>query len=539
MADRDTSQELIRKSILAIYNSPTDRATLINLGRQLNEWDEINFPGKEFQSQKLFEDLQSLSAFLENRGLTAQADEIFRFILYTFPEKYFPSLPWLKETQEIDFRLFEEAEFVLKNKNYADFIQESFRLFNEQFRKVNRKLIAFAHEVENFQFKENGTGEAGELFRSFADVADKLYPTVLKDMPWTVINQMAMKLNNGLSCFNAAYIMLRALHTIKTARPSPGLIDLMGRNEKFFQRNHLWKCIDDDMAGQNYSSLVQSIDRYLPMADSGYERSNLLLMREKALKNVNDIPKGYLTYTILGMLVVVVVAIVLYEPSPRSNLNLDRAREELIAAGKKSAHEASQPEEASSDIDPDFDKSLEVASRTGLRERKPPNRPHKRKLNIYEIRHAVFQKMRIDYLRELTLTKEEQGRLNEMIRDYSIRCEFYEYASEDREKVHWDAKIHAPRIVQDAQDILAGWRLEFAPVDVDKLVSQELLSLGNPEHVGLILERLKLYGYYREKESANVWNEAAKRALLDFKVSNLGIVDSAWDRPTQKALFGK
>lgn len=93
MADRDTSQELIRKSILAIYNSPTDRATLINLGRQLNEWDEINFPGKEFQSQKLFEDLQSLSAFLENRGLTAQADEIFRFILYTFPEKYFPSLP--------------------------------------------------------------------------------------------------------------------------------------------------------------------------------------------------------------------------------------------------------------------------------------------------------------------------------------------------------------------------------------------------------------------------------------------------------------
>ncbi len=539
MIDPERQFEAIKKSILAIYTSPTERSTLANLSRQLNDWDDQNFSGKEFQGQKLFEDLQSLIAFLENRGLSAQADEIFRLILYIFPEKYFPTLPWLKESQDIDFRLLEEGVFVVKSKNYPDYIKESVRLFDEQFRKVSRKLSAFALELDNFQFKENGSGEAGELFRRFADVVEKLNDTVLKDMPWTLINQMAMKINNGLSFFQAAYLMLRALNTIKTSRPSPGLIDLMQRNEKFFLRNHYWKCIDDAMAQQDYDNLVESIDRFLPMADSGYERSNLLLMRDRALKNISAVPRHLLTFVIATILIVAIITIVIYEPSPRTSLNLDQSREKLISGSKKSAAEKSG--DSGSDVisDADLERALRVTSRTGLEEKKPPARPHHRKLTLPEIRHAVFQKLRIEYLQEQSLSAQEKLLLQVMIDDYNGRCEFYEYNNDDREKVHWDAKIHAPRIIQDAQDILANWRKANAPIDVDKLVSEQLLSLSNPEHVRLILERLQKYGYFKEKEIPLSWNESARRALLDFKVSNMAVVDSAWDRQTQKTLFGK
>lgn len=539
MIDSEKQQELIRKSILAIYSTPTDRSTLINLSRQLNDWDDLNFPGKEFQAQKLFEDLQSLSAFLENRGLSAQADEVFRIILYIFPEKYFPSLPWLKESQEVDLRLLEEAQFVVKSKNYPDYTQESLRLFDEQFRKINRKLVAFAKEVEELQFKENGSGEAGEFFRRFADVAEKLHDTVLKDMPWTLINQLAMKMNNGLSCFQAAYLMLRALNTVKTARPSPGLIDLMLRNENFFLRNQCWKCIDDAMAEKDYSKLVESIDRFLPMADSGYERSNLLLMRDRALRNISEVPRNLVTYMLVFIVVVVIFTIIIYEPSPRSSLNLDRSREQLIATSKKSAATDPRNSETSDKVtDEELERALIVKSRTGLREKKPPVRPHNRKLTLPEIRHAVFQKIRLDYLLDQSLDKDEQKLLQSLIEDYNARCEFYEYNNQDREKAHWDEKINRPLIIQDAQDILAKWRSTNAPVDVSALVAKELLNLQNPEHVKILLERLRAFGYFKEKEIPMVWNDQARRALLDFKVSNMAIVDSNWDWQTQKALFG-
>ncbi len=538
MIDSEKQFEQIKKTILAVYSLPAERSIFIKLSQLLNEWDELNFPAKEFQGQKLFEDLQSLQAFLENRGLTSQAEEILRLILFVFPEKYFPTIPWAKDSQEVDYRLLEEADAVAKSKNYPDFVQESVRLFNEQFLKIDRKLAAFALEVENFQFKENGSGEAGELFRRFADVADRLYSTDLKDMPWTIMNQLALKTNNSISHFFAAYLIIRGMKTIRTARPSSGLYELMQRNEAFFMRNHYWKSIDDDLSRKDFSSLVQNIDKFLPMVDSGYERSNLISLRNHALQNINEIPRNFMAYSIVSLVIAALVAIVLYEPAQRSSLNLDRSREELLNSGKKAAEVEKIPESVADNLQKTFDRALEVSSRTGLPERMPPLRPHNRKLDISEIRHVVFQKMRIDYLREQLLNPQEKDLLDEMNKDYLARCEFYEYNSSDREKVHWDAKIHAPRITQDAQDILARWRRENAPVEVEKLTASQLLSLNNPEHLKILIGRLKLYGYYREKELPDSWNESAKRALLDFKVSNLAVVDSVWDMPTQKVLFG-
>jgi hypothetical protein len=121
--------------------------------------------------------------------------------------------------------------------------------------------------------------------------------------------------------------------------------------------------------------------------------------------------------------------------------------------------------------------------------------------------------------------------------DYDSRCKFYKYDNEVREKVHWDASIHAPRIIQDAQDILRKWRNENAKGSISRLVENELLSLTNPRHVEAIVKRLKHYGYFKGENIPENWNNDAKRALLDFKVSNLGIVNNEWDMKTQKALF--
>ena len=537
MFDDDKIYEMIRKSIRGIYSSPQDRSSVVILTKLVTDWEDGGSSGNELQSQKIFEELQTLNSYLDNRGHTAQADEIFRLILSVFPEKYFPSLPWLRESQDIDYRLLEDSIFVARSKSYPDFALESLRLFEEQFRMVDQKLMMFALEVENGQYRESGAGAAGELFRRYADLVEKLALTPLRDLPWSMMNQMAMKLNNNLSKFYAAYLVVKANRVIKNSRPSQGLQDLINRNEVFFLRNFYWKCIDDDQANRNYSALVQDIDKLLPLSNYGDERSTLLIMRNQALKKINQIPRNFMTYVFFALITVSIVVVVMHEPPARTSLSLDRSREELIAAARR-ANEAAREEsavyESSKD---DLDRALEVSSNTGLRERKPPLRPHNRKLDLFEIRHAVFQKIRLDYLRDQKLSVDEQIKLEGLTRDYVLRCEFYEYDSSDREKVHWDAKIHMPNLVKDAQEIQEKWRKASAPIDVKKLVSEQLLNLNNPEHLRILLERLKNLDYYREKELSGTWSEPEKRALLDFKVTNMGVVDSNWDMKTQKALF--
>ncbi|GAB4271352.1 MAG: hypothetical protein Kow0029_08930 [Candidatus Rifleibacteriota bacterium] len=535
MPEAEKIYESVRKAILAVYAKPTDRPGLINLARHVQEWDELDFVEKESEGHKIFEELQSLSAFLENKGLSAQSDEVFRLILHTFPEKYFPSLPWLKDSKDVDLSLLDDARFVLESRNYPDYVQESFRLFDEQFRKANRSLPVFVKELELNLFNEKGSGITGELFRRFADVADKLYSSTLKDVPWTLMNQLAMKLNNSMNAFNAAYILLKGLDEVRVARPSPALRDSMRKNEDFFLRNYYWKCIDDATAKEDYSNVVFYIDKFLPMIETGYERSNLLMLRENALKKINEIPKGCITYTILAFTVLIVISILASEPEIKKNLNLDRTREEILTP-KKDRDDGIKVE--SKIDDQQLEEALEVKSRTGLREKKPPVRPHNRKLNLYEIRHVIFQKMRLDYLAGQKLDDDERKQLEILLEDYKSRCEFYQYDNDVREKVHWDAKIHAPRIIQDAQDILNSWKKKHEQPDVQEIVSKQLLNLSNPQHVRLIIQRLKMYGYYKEKDIPKTWTESARRALLDFKVSNLGIVNSEWNMETQNALFG-
>lgn len=534
MAEKETSFDLLRKSILAMYSAPTERPNLINITRHLTDWDEQEFDGKEFEGQKTFEELQSLSAFLENKGLSAQSDEIFRLILHTFPEKYFPSLPWLKDSKDIDLQVMDDAKFVLESRNYPDYVQESFRLFDEHFRKVNRTLPSFVQEVEMNMFKERGSGDAGELFRRFADVADKLHSTSLKDISWTLMNQLAMKLNNKMNAFNAAYMFLKGLDEVKIARPSQGLRDDMRRNESFFLRNFYWKNIDEATAKNDFANLVFYIDKFLPMVETGYERSNLLMLRDNALRQINEIPKGCVTFIMAAFVLLIVVSIILSEPDKGKRRNLDKSRKQILVPKKENDTNIESTYGTR-----ELSEALEVKSRTGLRERKPPVRPHYRKLNLFEIRHVIFQKMRLDYLSEQKLNDEEQHQLDLLLKDYADRCEFYKYDSGDREKVHWDAKIYSPRIIQDAQDHLAGWRLKKYPADFVDAQDNQLLSTNNPVHVKIILERLQIYGYYKEPTIPSSWDESAKRALLDFKVSNMGVVNSDWDSEAQKYLFGK
>ena len=527
--------EQVHKAIQEIYQLPERTGAYLELQKAILAWEKAGGVDDDDESRRIFDGLQSLHNFLNSKGVSGRAAEIFFLQVTVFPELYFPKLPKVRSQQRLDLELFAAMRQALAGKTTSEKIRQALSGFEESFRRANLNLPLLASEVSSGEFHREGTGRAGEFFRSFAEVATLLQDTPARDTPWELMNQLAMKINNLVSGFNQSYLFLKALETIKTARPAGWVRDEISRNQEFFQRNFCWKNLEDALIAADYPRQIHWIDRALLCVNDEFERKHLLDLRNRAAAKTGRSARSYAGVVVLAVFMIFVIVLVKTEPETRRSLNLDSARKNLMKA-LGSGIKDEKPE----DDFPVADQPgpvRRISSRSGLEEHLPPLKPHARKLTLPEVRHAVFQRHRLDYLQAQNLDKTEQERVAQLEREWRARCDFYDYRSEDREAVFWDLKIHGPNLTLDAQDILSSWRSEDEDSIRRTMESNVALDINNSLHLRIILDRLRSLGCLTASETPKVWNEDCRRALTEFKATHLSIVDSVWDRRTQDALF--
>lgn len=535
MIQSASKTELVRLAIQEIYQSPLAGQGYSGLSEAIRSWAEESPETDENEEKRIFDGLQSLTGFLQSKGHDSEADEVVGLILRFFPERYFPQLPRTRAYKEIDLRLFRLTRDSLGSTPNLEEKKEALALFEESFCEAVQNLQILVSEIAEGKFKSRNLGVAGDLFRSFSNAAKLLQDTPGKDNIWSLMNQLAMKINISLGGYHQAYLLMKGIESVKATKPTGWLLEEMKRNEIFFWRNYCWQNIDEALVAKDDSKLSYWIDNSLPFLETGYERDNLLAMKESVSHGAWHFSRMMLiscTILIAGSILVYTIR---KNAQSAKSLDLDQSRKELVQAIRTGFNpETQQPEAWKQEITSD----AEVQRRTALSESKPPLRPHGRPLNISEIRYAVFQKYRIDYLKEQELSIEESKKLAALEEDWLARCEFYEYKNEDREAVHWDLKINGPALIQEAQEILKTWRYgddaENSPLD-----SNELMNLNNPLHVKLIISRLRQLKCFTASETPEIWDQECVFALKDFKATYLSKLDSVWDIDTQKALFGK
>lgn len=524
-----TNFQIIKRIILDVYHHPADLTLYTNLRTEVGIWDDKcdDKRTREVQGHRIFEDLQSLAAYLRKRKLTRFSEFISEILLFNFPDKFFPKLPRLENEAPIDMELFQKAQVELRNEGAPEETLESLREFEEFFHKIMGDLASFTETFDARVFYTGKNGNTSELHRLFIDLAERLLNTGSQDLPWRMMNHLAVQMNNRYNNFLAAFTLLRAVDDVKIARPTATTRNEIMRNHEFFLRNFYRQCIDEALMANDYEKMLKYIDKFLPMADMGYEKTKLTQVREKAMTRVGHSSSNIFFVAVVSF-VLGIIFLLVFAPST----------DEWVKSVLGGSHEAKKRVET----DPEqlqLSEKTEVTSRTALPEKKPPFIPHQRKLELEEIRHVLFQRRRLDYLHEQKLTQNERRELQCLQDDWIRRCEFYEYEPEEYEKVYWDMQTHLPHIIQDAQDILADWRGEenFLNEVRSILDSGDLLSLTNPAHISLILGRLRQFGYYRFAELPSTWTDQARRALREFKGYNLGVMDDEWDTKTQEALF--
>jgi hypothetical protein len=530
-------QEAIHRALQSIYQSPELFEPYADLYQVISAWESAPSRPPE-EERKVFETLTSLYSFLERKNLVQQADELHCFIVTSFPFYYFPRLPRARQEGKLEFNHFRAARDAIMLKAAPEPLLKVLALFEENFRRSNLNLPLLAAEIASGSFYRDGPGRAGDLFRSFAEIATLLQNTAAQDSPWELMNQLAVKLNNSVSGFNQSYLFLKALETVKTARPSAGLREEIARNQTFFQRNYCWKNLDEALIANDDNQVVYWSEKALPLASELCERTHLLKIREIAASRIKRPGQSWFA---VGMVVCLVIAAIMFvlwtESDVKKKLNLERSRNELPQAMKTGARAEPETGQGESAYTP-LSSQMPVRTRTGLLEYRPPIRPHARKLLLPEVRHAVFQKIRLENLKKMDLTESEAKQVAELEKDWLSRCEFYEYDTEDREKVYWDVKIHDVNLSLDARDILLAMR---RPPDytAQVLESGVMLDFSNAQHLQIVVNRLKQLGFMPASNSAKIWDENCRRALMEFKATHLSVIDSVWDRKTQDALFPK
>lgn len=536
MSYKDGPFEAVRRALQGACQSPEMPEALLAIYQSVSAWESSSSAQNPNEDQKIFDGLMSLYSFLENKDFSPQAQQLLIFIITSFPGFYFPRLPRASPGDNLELNLFREAHEALMLKAAPEKPLRALAIFEEQFRRSNLNLPLLAAEIASGSFYRDGPGRAGELFRSFAEAATVLQDTAAKDSPWELMNQLAVKLNNNISGFNQSYLFLKALETIKTARPSGYLRDEIVRNQTFFQRNHCWQNLDEALITKNDSSILFWADKTLTLVNELHERSHLLKLREIAASKVKKPGQSWFGAAALACMLLSAVTVIIWtEADVKKKLNLDQSRKELlqaIKAGTKQEPEEPEPE----NVFQRLPSQPSIQSRTGLLEYRPPLKPHGRKLYLPEIRHAVFQKIRLENLRKLVLSEAEGRQLVELEKDWQSRCEFYEYENEDREKVYWDLKIHNINLALDAQDILSSWR-KTPDFTSQILNSGAMLDFSNAQHFQIVVNRLKHLGFMKASDTPKIWDEDCRRALMEFKATHLSVLDSVWDRKTQNALF--
>ncbi|HAE39442.1 MAG TPA: hypothetical protein DCG57_12505 [Candidatus Riflebacteria bacterium] len=535
-------KEQIDAALMAAYAAATEPSNFTMLALNLSKWDEETYPEKSTDEVKIAEELYKLMTFLDKKGLKHQSDEVFRMMLLTFPERHFAQSPGQINIENVDFELFKTEK------------SETMTRFEDCFRMAIADSERFIHDIELNMFKEDSIGLAGNLFTTFVAAAVRATGSARHDVPWKLMHQLCWLLNNTFKAYNQAYGIVRCILSAGIVAPTPAFKVELEHSMNFFKRNYYWSSIDKATMTGDHASLVMYIDRLMPMVSAGHEKSNLIMLRAKAVKKAKGLPWSCL---------LIVLALTTFIPAANYFFGSYLTRFSSPTETKSTSTTPTrllEPKQTSSYV-PASDAastSLRVLNRAGLDESIPPPQPLGRKLTLAELRYVVFQKHRLEHLEGIDLSEEEQEALHRLWQEWRSRGENIEAASEDKKSVENEAEIYSELIKGDATDQL---KLIVKSLEADDWTKENhentnasasennesrnqrmqqvagLLNLNDPADIKKVLLQLEKTGYYNGPTDLISWNSVARSSLARFKAAKMLRTDDRWDLATQQALF--
>jgi hypothetical protein len=396
-------------------------------------------------------------------------------------------------------------------------------------------LSPLALHLNEWGFSERSKDLSGELFQRSHHTILKTRETTASDLPWVILRNLSIALNNEEKDTKAALALVAGVLTLaKQTPPSSDMHIALSADKATLERNLLEKDLLECMEHNRYQQALSLVDSIIPTVESNDDKLLFERVRSNIVKKRNGSYFKWAVYAcILGAIIIGVLSDKNNSPQP-TTIRQTQTPSSLVPMPAPSRVFA----------------EIEIV----------PSKGTNLEFTRENLRYCSYQSTRLDLARNGILNEIMQQRFNSAVEDYNSRCATYRYRQADRAAVDQELQTKLPVLKAEVEKLLVSWmplRESGAPTRSPTLplyppaISPQVVApvvqppfdsasgtLLNLEYLATIQRRLISLGYLNSAPT-NVWGPQSRKALAAFKVANGLPRDDALDVTTATRLLAE
>ena len=298
----ETASEILRHDSLN-----TD--ALNRLAQALREWVSFGQPLQLLEAHKGRDEPEARSIYDAVRSLSIDlANHHDRFdvalAITRASAKAFPDLPRAASQITEDLRTLQERVAASGAEPLLKFIND-----------LDDRLKSLAADLRASGFAATSRGLSGSLFVSFSSSVSKTKATTAADLPWALLRNLAIRLNNEANEPAAALALIEGVLLFSTHElPTDEVLQKLRDDRVAAERHVLQIDLMEHIKSNHNNQALAVISKLLPTASESDERNFLHDIRNKIESKRN---RSYARWAVFGVIGLVVIFSVLSENKPR------------------------------------------------------------------------------------------------------------------------------------------------------------------------------------------------------------------------------
>ena len=427
-------REMVIAACDAVRNAPKDRKFVDQISATLRSWNEIEQPLQLFEAHMNREEPQAHDLYINVRDLclwlaNEKAEyETAKRITQACAD-VFSNLPRsLGQMREESEQLTK-----LRNEQNAVTLLSPLCTVCEEAQQNHRNI---AKELLRSGFSPMSRDLTKKLYDQFSNAVAITIGTDIADLPWRIVRDIAISLNNNSRSPKAAAAVIDGLiNFFSTHRPSKEVVEALEKDRQASKKIIAQGELANSVTSGQWAAAATLVDYLLTVETDVDEVAALRKLRDTISENRRN--KKNKTWGWLAAAAVVIILIV--------------ANQDNRPSSPPPIRSVSSPSQPSTQMLPNSAPPTTAAT---------VDRPPVGKDLVFtqaNIRYCAFQSIRLDAAQSAASTETAQVAINLLIDDWNSRCGSYRYRPSDKSGV--DAEVIGRQSTLEAEGriIANGW----------------------------------------------------------------------------------
>jgi peptidoglycan hydrolase-like protein with peptidoglycan-binding domain len=559
--DLSRKRQEIETASETLRHDSVNANALNGLVQAIREWDSFGKPLQLLEAYKGRDEPEARSVYESVRALSIDiANQYSRFDvaleITRVSAEAFSRLPRAASQISEDLKSLEERVAGSAAEPLVKFISD-----------LDQRLKALAGALIAEGFATNSRGLAGELFVSFSTAVSKTKPTTAAELPWVLLRNLAVKLNNEANEPAAALVLVDGMLLLAaTETPVEEVLQTLRTDRIAAERQVLQTALVEHVKSNRHSDALAAIRKLIATASASDELRFLQDLRrtiEKKIENRRN--SSYVRWVVFAFIGLIIAISALSNNKPA-----------YLPPRPIPQPIYSSPEPPPQHPQPPLEQPTTAPSLLDTAEAMPPIGSNL-EFARGNIRYCDFQRARLEFSRTIIVGGAVLDSFNRAIDDWNSRCSSYRYLQEDRSAVEAELLVKQSDLQAQARGMVADWTADqrallpslpttpepvpsevpleptvlvpppmdirptkaatptSAQTSVDLSTSAPINLLGI-EEAGRVQKRLSELGFFKGPANGT-WGPLSRAALHSFKLTNNLSDDAMLDSQTGSKLF--